>query len=178
MANQVKSKGSKKVAPKADNEIQVVHPDAMKDKPVCPMSGSKQAAFSQQLTQQIASTLWLGHSDEQNKTKRIQAAIVGMMGIQPKDEMEGMLAAQMVALHHASMECLRRAMLPEQTFEGRQMSLSQANKLSRSYALLMEALDRHRGKKPSEQKVTVEHVHVYQGGQAIVGNVTHPAGAG
>jgi hypothetical protein len=34
---------------------------------------------------------------------------------------------------------------------------------------------KHRGK--GQQKVIVEHVHVYQGGQAIVGNVA-PGGAG
>src|SRR3954447_839531 len=47
--------------------------------------------------------------------------------------------------------------------------LSQANKLSRTYAVLLDALNRHRGK--GQQKVTVEHVHVHQGGQAIVGAV-------
>src|ERR1700687_1072503 len=72
------------------------------------------------------------------------------------------------------MECYRRAMIGEQTFEGRRENLSQANKLSRTYATLLEALNRHRGK--GQQKVTVEHVHVYQGGQAIVGNVEHPGG--
>jgi hypothetical protein len=34
---------------------------------------------------------------------------------------------------------------------------------------LLEALNRHRGK--GQQKVTVEHVHVHSGGQAIVGMV-------
>jgi hypothetical protein len=57
----------------------------------------------------------------------------------------------------------------EQTFEGRKENLSQANKLSRTHATLLEALNRHRGK--GQQKVTVEHVHVHNGGQAIVGNV-------
>src|SRR5258705_4197220 len=38
-----------------------------------------------------------------------------------------------------------------------------------SYALLLDALNRHRGK--GQQKVTVEHVHVHSGGQAIVGMV-------
>ena len=37
------------------------------------------------------------------------------------------------------------------------------------YADLMLALDKHRGK--GQQRVTVEHVHVHEGGQAIVGNV-------
>src|SRR5438094_550718 len=77
------------------------------------------------------------------------------------------------AAHNGAMECYRRAMLGEQTFEGRRENLSQATKLSRSYAVLLEALNRHRGK--GQQKVTVEHVHVHSGGQAIVGTVESPA---
>ena len=60
-------------------------------------------------------------------------------------------------------------MIRDQTFEGRREELNQANKLSRTYATLLETLNRHRGK--GQQKVTVEHVHVHEGGQAIVGNV-------
>src|SRR5262245_23372430 len=72
------------------------------------------------------------------------------------------------------MECYRRAMLGEQTLEGRCENLSQANKLARTYAVLLDALNRHRGK--GRQKVTVEHVHVHEGGQAIVGNVEGQGG--
>lgn len=38
----------------------------------------------------------------------------------------------------------------------------------------MDALNKHRGK--GQQKVTVEHVHVSHGGQAIVGNITQGGG--
>ncbi len=48
-------------------------------------------------------------------------------------------------------------------------------KLLRTFAAQVEALQRHRGK--GQQKVTVEHVHVHAGGQAIVGSVT-PVGGG
>jgi hypothetical protein len=57
----------------------------------------------------------------------------------------------------------------------RRDNLSQANKLSRTYATLLEALSRYRGK--GQQKVTVEHVHVHSGGQAVVG-VIEPTGGG
>jgi hypothetical protein len=50
----------------------------------------------------------------------------------------------------------------------------QANKLCRTYAVLLDALNRHRGK--GQQKVTVEHVHVHSGGQAVVGIVEGPGG--
>jgi hypothetical protein len=59
-----------------------------------------------------------------------------------------MIAAQLLAAHNAAMECHRRAMLGEQTFEGRRENLSQANKLSRTYAVLLDALNRHRGTLP------------------------------
>ena len=45
----------------------------------------------------------------------------------------------------------------------------------RTFALQVEALQRYRGK--GQQKVTVEHVHVHAGGQAIVGAIT-PGGRG
>jgi hypothetical protein len=79
-----------------------------------------------------------------------------------------------MSAHNAAMECYRRAMLGEQTLDGRRENLAQANKLSRTYATLLEALNRHRGN--GQQKVTVEHVHVHAGGQAVVGMVAEPAG--
>jgi hypothetical protein len=54
-------------------------------------------------------------------------------------------------------------------------NLNQANKLSRTCSALTEALDRHRGK--GRQHITVEHVNVHDGGQAIVGAVTPGVGA-
>jgi len=68
------------------------------------------------------------------------------------------------------MECYRRAMISERTFPGWRESLNQANKLSRTYAALIEALGRHRSK--GQRRITVEHVSVNAGGQAIVGTVT------
>ena len=104
----------------------------------------------------------------------MSATVAALVGIGPKDELEGMMAAQLIAAHNAAMECYRRAMIGEQTFEGRRENLNQANKLSRTWATMLEALNRHRGK--GQQKVTVEHVHVHAGGQAVVGMVERPGG--
>ena len=133
------------------------------------IGGSKYDTFNLLVTNQAIDAMWLGHGDEASKQKQYDACLEAMAGIAPRDETEGMLAAQIVACHSAAMDCFRRAVLPNQTFEGRQQNLNFANKLSRTYALHMEALDKHRGK--GQQKVTVEHVHVHQGGQAIVGAV-------
>jgi hypothetical protein len=54
--------------------------------------------------------------------------------------------------------------------------LNQAGKLSRTFAMLLDTLNRHRGK--GQQKITVEHVHVPSGGQAIVGSVSQSGGGG
>jgi hypothetical protein len=118
--------------------------------------------------------LWVKNSDAKTRDGQMNAALAGLIGIGPKDELEGMMAAQLIAAHSAAMECYRRAMLGEQSFEGRRENLTQANKLSRTFAVLLEALNRHRGK--GQQKVVVEHVHVHAGGQAVVGMVETPGG--
>jgi hypothetical protein len=108
---------------------------------------------------------------------QFNATVGALVGIDPKDELEGMIAAQLLAAHHAAMECYRRAIRPgEQSLEVWKETLNQANKLSRTYTMLLESLNRHRGK--GQQKMTVEHVHVYEGGQAIVGQVGAEAGGG
>jgi hypothetical protein len=136
--------------------------------------GSRSNDWNDIITRQTAEALWLKHSDSEAIDKQISAALAGLIGIGPKDELEGMMAAQLIAAHNAAMECYRRAMIGEQTFEGRRENLAQANKLSRTFATLLEALNRHRGK--GQQKVTVEHVHVHSGGQAVVGVVEPPGG--
>jgi hypothetical protein len=117
-----------------------------------------------------------GRKYEDRKPAGAHATVVALAAIRPKDELEAMIAAQLLAAHNATMECYRRAMIPEQTFDGRSDNLNQANKLSRTYAVLLDALNRHRGK--GQQKVVVEHVHVHPGGRAVVGMVGAPGGGG
>ena len=81
-----------------------------------------------------------------------------------------MLAVQMVAVHTLTMECMARAASREQTDLGVEVNINRATKLMRTFANQTEVLGRYRGK--GEQKMTVEHVHVYQGGKAIVGQVS------
>jgi hypothetical protein len=159
-------------AAKKPSIIAVNNPDNLKGA-LKSISGSQSDNWNNILANQALQTLWLKNSDPDTRDRQNQATVAALIGIGPRDELEGMLAAQLLASHYAAMECYRRAMLAEQTFEGRRESLSQANKLSRTYAVLLEALNRHRGK--GQQKVTVEHVHVHSGGQAIVGAV-HPGG--
>ncbi len=90
--------------------------------------------------------------------------------VEPKDQVETMLAAQMAADHNPTMTFARRLAhvdnIPQQDSAERAF-----NKLARTFATQAEALKRYRT--GGEQKVTVEHVTVNEGGQAIVGNVSH-----
>lgn len=121
-------------------------------------------AILYQTVSSVAPLTW-----EENPTHAAcDAGLAGLTEIAPKDALEAMLAAQMIATHNAAMECLRRSNLKGQNLQARQINLSMANKLSRTYASLLNAFDKHRGK--GQQKMTVKHVHVNSGGQAIVGS--------
>lgn len=88
--------------------------------------------------------------------------------VDPRDGLEAMLATQMGAIHAATMMLARRLnhvdTIPQQDAAERAL-----NKLARTFATQMEALKRYRT--GGQQKVTVEHVTVNAGGQAIVGAV-------
>lgn len=98
----------------------------------------------------------------------------------PADILEAHLFGELLACHTAGMEFLRRALLPEQPPEGVDTNVTRATKLLRTVTAQAEVLAKLRGKGTSEQRVVVQHVHVSEGGQAIVGNVarTNPGEGG
>ncbi len=94
-------------------------------------------------------------------------------GIEPRDPLETMLATQMAAIHVATIKMAKQ--LNGCTTLDQQDSASNAfNKLARTFTTQIEALKRYRS--TGEQKVTVQHVTVNQGGQAVIGDVTTGAG--
>jgi hypothetical protein len=97
-----------------------------------------------------------------------------MAGIEPKDGLEVMLASLMIATYDGAIRCFHLAARKEIPKLMRE-HLNLGGKLARSFTLLLDTLNRHRGK---GQKITVEHVHVHTGGQAIVGSVSQPGGGG
>jgi len=103
-------------------------------------------------------------------------ALDAVASLEPRDGLEALLCSQMVALHSQSMEFMRRGMLPEQSSDGVDTSVKRATRLLRTFASLTESLRAHRG--GGKQTVTVEHVTVQAGGQAIVGTVNRGAGGG
>jgi hypothetical protein len=98
-----------------------------------------------------------------------RSAIATIDGIGPKDELERLLAVQMIAVHHLATECLKRAADEDQTLEELNTKVNLATKLLRTFTTQMEALNRHRGK---VSQMIVGNVTVSEGAQAIVGSVS------
>ena len=111
--------------------------------------------------------------DQRPNESAINFLLSVIKGAKPKDQFEAMLAAQMAAIHTATMTFTRRLANVE-TIQQQDSAERALNKLARTFAMQMEALKRYRT--GGEQKVTVQHVSVNEGGQAIVGNVNQAAG--
>lgn len=96
-------------------------------------------------------------------------ALSMVTGIEPRDQLEAMLAAQMTAVHNATMTFARRLNHIENLQQ--QDSAERAfTSVARTFAARLEALKRYRS--GGEQTVRVEHVTINGGGQAFVGNIS------
>ena len=128
--------------------------------------GITDEAFLDLLLEQLARA---GSQGQQISEREINFALAVIKGIEPRDQVEVMLGAQMAATHMASMAFARRlnhvATIPQQDSAERTL-----NRLQRTFVSQIEALRKYRN--GGEQRVIVQHVHVNEGGQAVVGNVT------
>jgi hypothetical protein len=134
--------------------------------------GTTSSDFLEGLLKQLVST---GSQGKEPDEAGINFMLAVVKSIEPRDEIEAMLAAQMASVHMATMTFARRLAhvenIPQQDSAERAF-----NKLARTFTAQMEALKRYRT--GGQQKVTVEHVTVHEGGQAIVGNVSQAPGRG
>ena len=127
--------------------------------------GTADENFLEGLLQQLAMV-----SGPEGDERGLNFMLALVKGIEPKDQVEAMLAAQMAAVHNATMSFARRLNHAENVQQ--QDNAERAiGKLARTFATQVETLKRYRS--GGEQTVRVEHVTVNEGGRAIVGNVTH-----
>jgi hypothetical protein len=111
------------------------------------------------------------------------AALAVIAGVQPKDEIEAILAAHMAVTNIVLLELVARtrAAVAGHRYEGNGIKRldvlgNLTTKFMRTYTMQVEALARKRRK--GEQTIKVKHVHVYAGGQAVVGKISHRGGRG
>jgi hypothetical protein len=102
----------------------------------------------------------------------MNAALAMIEAAAPKDEIEGALAIQMACTHTAAMAVLARLDAGLGTERRVAAFGSTAARLLRAYATQVEVLRRLRN--GGQQFVRVEHVHVHDGAQAVIGNVKQP----
>jgi hypothetical protein len=113
--------------------------------------------------------IWV--SKDASRVESIAAALEMLDELKPANTIEAMLSVQMVGIHEAAVLFLQRATLEGQTFEGSNANAIRATRLMRLFIDQLGAMAKLKGK-AGQQKVTVEHVHVHQGGQAIVGSIS------
>ena len=127
-----------------------------------------------QLSSALLTQVIMAGYNNDNQQEILDNTLVSINDIKPKDAIEAMLAAQMVATHNAAMQNLERAngLLNSKVYKEIELgskAFNVANKLTRTYTMQMEALQRYRGK--GAQKMVIEHVNVNSGGQAIIGSI-------
>jgi hypothetical protein len=98
----------------------------------------------------------------------MNAALAMIEAAAPKDEIEAALAVQMACTHTAAMAVLAKLDVAFATEQRVVAFGSAAARLMRAYATQVEVLRRLRN--GGQQFVRVEHVHVNDGGQAVIGN--------
>jgi hypothetical protein len=124
-------------------------------------------ASSEKMAGQVSGVVQ--HANGKRDLQNLKSALSTIDGIGPKDELEGLLAVQMIAVHNLAMQCLAGAS-HNRTTETLDANISRATKLLRTFTMQMEAFGRHRGK--ISHQTVVGSVNVNQGGQAIVGSVS------
>jgi len=134
--------------------------------------GSDDIDFIEMLMTQVGNIF---SNIEENTVKQANFSSAFLHGLKPRDQMEGILFAQMAGTHNLIMEYMRRAIRQGQNIDAAEDYTNRACRLMNLFLRQIETLEKYRGKS-TQQKVIVEHVQVQEGGQAIVGNIERPSG--
>jgi hypothetical protein len=96
---------------------------------------------------------------------KMTAAVQFLQSQKPANEIECLLLTQIFSSHVLAMEFASRSVTYKDP-DIAERNAGRACRLMRTFAEHLETLNRIRGK--GQQKVTVEHVHVHNGGQAVI----------
>ena len=132
-------------------------------------TGTANVALSTALLSDAVASLGLaqGHPRHGERSR----AMLGLMAaLEPRDGVEGALAASFAALHTGAMQCLRRAANTSLPPEVASRFRRDAVALLRTANETMAAVQEHRGG-AVKQVVRVEHIHLAEGAQAVLAAV-------
>lgn len=131
-----------------------------------PYGGSRVEAWNEGFVNALASAMPGGTDPGERGTRVAAAALAGLLDAKPQSPIEAMLIGQMIAANNAALEGYRRAWLDEQPFEVRARYIALADKSARTVATLAESLAKIRN--GGRSTVTVQHLNIGNGGQAVV----------
>jgi hypothetical protein len=114
-------------------------------------------------------------NDNQEAARLINATAVRMHALAPADALEGMTSALLVAVQDAALVALAATTQPVNDPAIRCAAGARAERLLRAFVNLADLRCRLRGG-GTTQRVTVEHVTVTAGGQAVIGAVSGAGG--
>jgi|SRR5438105_4505348 len=141
----------------------------------CQVVGTQSREVADRTIVQVGEALVFPKPKEVDET--LVTALGAMAEMAPQNVTEAMLAGQMIAVNDAIFMFLKRATVQNQPSELVDANVVRATRLMRVFNEQLEAMRRLKGK-AGQQKVTVEHVHIHEGGQAIVGAVNHSTTGG
>ena len=127
--------------------------------------GTTERVIAEALFEQILNVV---HTDP---AKPLDAAAANLVlallhRIGPREELEAMLACQLLVTHVATMDATRRALHVDQSATGRAAYLGLARKLMTLFIAQMDALNRHRGK-GTTQRIVIERVFLAPGAKPL-----------
>ena len=144
------------------------------------VTGSKSEAFTEVMGAQVMQTIQCTGLVEGEKEKQVEAMAATFAAVNPKNELEGMLASQMIAANNSLMHCFAEAAKQEKNVwgainpthgvEARSKLLTTASRLMDSFGSAIDTLQRMRGQ-GQERRSVIQHVSISDGGQAIIGSV-------
>ncbi len=132
--------------------------------------GTASSAFIGASLQQLIAAARLPHSGISEIA--VNASLAFIEGAKPQGEIEGALLLQMACTHAVAMAVLGSLGGGHGPDRNIALKASAVSRLLRAYTAQLEILRRLRN--GGTQVVRVEHVHVNEGGQAIIGNVRAP----
>ena len=138
--------------------------------------GTKTPTVAFALASQVASLLVWNRPDPKRGLDVVTTPAAFLAEFSPQTGLEALLAVQMIGVHEAATAFLRRAQPNKNTGDEADKNVNRAVRLMRLFNDQIGMLAKLKGT-ASQQKVTVEHVHVHEGGQAIVGAVSSTTGS-
>ena len=131
------------------------------------LNSASHTELHRRLTSQLSEAMWFPNgTSEAAREDRLIEAFDALAGIDPKDEIEGMLACQIIVTHRAALDCLKLSMAPSTASDERRKVIEQVELLLLSFGRNLAALDQYRTVARTEAGSSVEEDEFLSDGSA------------